>query len=57
MKAKLNRVNEDIGGNVEAHITQTASAVAHLDTRLSYMNESMRDDFNDIKTVLNAMTQ
>ena len=27
-----------------------------VDTRLSYLNESMKDDFNDIKTVLSDIT-
>ena len=59
VKTELSHVNgiiSDLGGHLQTHSQQTTSAVAQLDTRLSSLNESMRDDFDDLKTELNGVS-
>ena len=58
VKNELSRVNEiisDLGGHLQTHSQQTTSAVAHLDTRLSSLNESMKDDFSGVERGLNGL--
>ncbi|CAI8009756.1 hypothetical protein GBAR_LOCUS6521 [Geodia barretti] len=53
--SRVNGIISDLGGHLQTHSQQTTSAVAQVDTRLSSLNESMRDDFSGIERGLSGL--